>query len=846
MKYKFCLFYLILLIFAMTSLLRGQVLSGAGTKIDPYQIYDGADLRLMENYITNSTNTDSYFALQNDIDLSAYSNWKPLTENGVPNTSSYYHLDGQSYTISGMTIDTTITSGADVYLGLFYGNGGSTGTAPIDPQIKDLIMSDCHIDVDGVFNGTNLHIGILVGSGNGGGNIDTSKVTRIYVDSTCTITTSSGYYRQYIGGVIGYGEGDKIYSEVQMDINVTAGTYTYVGGVIGNRNAGDVTNQLGWNGKIVRTGVSAGLFHIIGGISASGGYDQYNDCFSIGKFGDMTSTYEGAIFGRVWNMPLYNSYADLDSLGVNGTSNSGYVAGNFDNMNVNPGISNVFYTKRNKGVVSTANYFTVQSASNWDTVGTRQPIDSIKSQNFLETTHGWDFTDVWIIGIRFNGRPYLQWMDELIPNEQQTIQITAPIDNDIYFTGDSVTVEWLQDYSDTVTIRRGYYAASTYFWLDIDTVFNALQTITHFPNPSEVWRIRITAVKDGTETLIYDEIRAIILDSDALTIESVSPLEASVTLTVAKGDVLDSLNFYVGADTNSMFYLGKSAVGNPLDTYMFAYPDNFYASGTYYYKVTNDVDTSSYINLEEPIKLLGIPKSQSTSICYYNKGTFNIGINRMHDAGCGWVSNMTYYYHNFLFQTEKNLASGEDSLSWGYKTRVCDRECRIDPACKLANCTNAYNNWYTNIYDTLTSINDSTQTRYINELSLPSPFTMGSRTFYKHSVWIMCNDLQTGEDSIIVRQLPNDDAQSILRLVKYNIPNDNDTLFTDGTSAGKIRALTELDEPKFVIYRDTYDGWSYFDAPKTKGILKQDIYETIGNIVYTKNSFRGIHPKIIK
>lgn len=580
--------------------------------------------------------------------------------------------------------------------------------------------------------------------------------------------------------------------------------------------------------------------------------DTLRNCFSIGKFGER-NYYRGGILGHNWRSKITNSYSDIDSMGGN-IEVSGYITGHLDDIQSGEtNQENVFFTKRNSGVLSSKMYFHGESASNWDTVGTHQLIDSIKSQSFLEAA-GWDFTNIWRIGSRLNGRPYFQWMDELLPSPiVQEITITAPADGSIFEHTDSTLVTWTSVESDTVIVKYGYYVGhpfNSYTWVSLnDTVKGGLSSMMHLSHylgtDRDDARLRVIAYLNGESTDVYDEIQFKVVSGSQLEINSTVVNGREVTLNTDAGSIIDTVVFYVGNDTTSMSYLGKSVAISPNGNYTYTLPDGFYTSGSYFYKVTNNADTSSYVDLEEPLVGLGIPKSHRTNICWYNRGTSNIGINREHDGGCRWVGSYTFYFHNFLFNTE--VSNGKDTLFWVYKTRECQHSCRIDPLCKFANCTNAYNDYYVNVYDTLTSTNDSIKTNMISELSYATPYEYGNRRYYKRFNKIYYDNLITNQDSILIRELPADDYwNATLRFIQYNIPNDLDTLYTDGTSSGRTRALTELNEPKLMLYRDEYFGWSYIDAPKKIDALIQDIYQTAGAITFYKDFFRGIHPKITK
>lgn len=115
---------------------------GNGTTDDPYQIATAQQLDAVREHL------DAHFVLTNDIDLSGYDNWEPIGNDKAAFTGS---LDGQSYTISNLTIDAD--SQSNRFIGLF----GCTGAS-----FSNVILEDVDIDID-TSNYAFYHIGALAG-----------------------------------------------------------------------------------------------------------------------------------------------------------------------------------------------------------------------------------------------------------------------------------------------------------------------------------------------------------------------------------------------------------------------------------------------------------------------------------------------------------------------------------------------------------------------------------------------------------------------------------------------------------------------------------------------------------
>ena len=146
--------------------------------------------------------------LMNDIDLSVYPNWSPIGTLNM-NWSDVSRpfsgvFDGQNHTISNLTC-TSVTNG---YAGLF-GN--------FDGTVQNLILRDAQITVEGLqaaavvcenYKGQVLNCAMIGGSVKGkgvaGGVVCYNRGTVENCYATGDVTSLSGSWICYVGGVVGY------------------------------------------------------------------------------------------------------------------------------------------------------------------------------------------------------------------------------------------------------------------------------------------------------------------------------------------------------------------------------------------------------------------------------------------------------------------------------------------------------------------------------------------------------------------------------------------------------------------------------------------------------------------
>ena len=814
MKSAKILYFILLLIALITLETKGQSLSGSGTSADPYLIYDADDLRDMDNY--NLGNEDLYFSIEQDLDLSSYPNWTPLY-------SGYDFkcvLRGNNHIISNMNISDNTTSGTNRY-GLIWNMNITNGHS--EANIHNIIFSNCSIVIE------KGYVGFVTGKCGGADFIE-----YIYVDSTCVIDVgANGDDASYVGSIVGYsGHPKYCYSEATIVISRSS----YVGGITGTTGADII--ECGFDGKIIiddSQGVVGGYFGGIVGEHSGTGYN-IKDCFVLGRYSSMPNAYFGGQEGRNYNAKNTTSYSCFDSVGTSFYYNGGDIIGLWNEILNNDygtgySINDVFFVKKLNG------YYARKSDSEAiqpnDTNGTQITLEQLKDTTFL-SSHNWDFVNTWIVGERFNGKPYLQWMDNLVPPpNNKMIRIIEPSENDNFSLGDSITVRFESEKIDSVLVNGDTVIVAS---LALDTTVTKV-----YGTPSGTFPIVVKELNG----IKQDSISVNIIGDTQLSIDTAKVVNRIATITCTNSLHLDSLRFYVGLDTNNMQYLGEGIITSLSQDYSFPLPNNFYVSGNYWYKVLRDVDTSTSIKSNGEIKFMGIPKAPS-GICWYNKDRSLVGIDRLYDAGCGWVNNITYGYYNYLLRTD--LINTTDSLFWKYRYKSCTIEDRQNPATNIY-CNNAAIDYKVFTKDTTYGNIDSAVVLHMSEFNEVAPFTYGNRRYYLYNGAIYADDLVHNIDSILVKRFDKDylNEESVaMSILRYEVPNHNDTLRTDGTLSGRRRALTKLKHPFFILTQEN-NGWSYYaDVPDTTYSLIQDKYQATGKVNFYRSQFRGVHPKATK
>ncbi len=224
---------------------------GNGTKLDPYQIETANELNKIRNYL------DSYFILNNNINLSYYSNWNPLgTFTGT--------LNGNGYSITDLNIDTVEDN-----VGLF--------------NILNDGAEIFNLNIEGNVSG-GRSVGMIVGRNDG------------TIENCSVLGTLSG--DEYVGGIGGYNEGFIKQCKNSASVSGNDG----VGGISGRNRKGTIENSYS-TGQISGTNDVGGLV----GFAASG---TIINSYSTGLVSG--NNYVGGLVGD-FGTKTYNSYWDIET-----------------------------------------------------------------------------------------------------------------------------------------------------------------------------------------------------------------------------------------------------------------------------------------------------------------------------------------------------------------------------------------------------------------------------------------------------------------------------------------------------------------------------------------------------
>lgn len=283
----------------------GTVANGAFTlNISGVNIITNADqlayLAQQVNAGASGWSTASY-KLGNDINVSSYSNWKPI---GNPDFTFDGIFDGGGHTISNLRINTIDAT-------RFYGLFGDVANG----ILKNVGLSGVSINVTSAANG--LYVGGL--AGNTDGTIENCFVTGAIAG---TVTHTSAHF----GGLAGrnyYGTVQNCYSTATVSVT-GAGSYS-VGGLAGNDAQGRISNCY-WLSTATANGIGTGLpgtgncnftgtntlaaVVTVGGTNTSSLLDALNAWLNNKARTDLHTWIPSGsypVFGPLWTPPTYTA-----------------------------------------------------------------------------------------------------------------------------------------------------------------------------------------------------------------------------------------------------------------------------------------------------------------------------------------------------------------------------------------------------------------------------------------------------------------------------------------------------------------------------------------------------------
>lgn len=363
--------------------------SGTGMEEDPYVILTA------EQFSNIRKSADSYFILQNDIDLSAYQEG----EGWMPIERFCGYLDGKGYAIKNLKINRPKSD----YQGLI-GNTYSNQLFDKVPEIKNLSLS-----------------GEIIGKKSVGGFIGTNNDVNIY---KCSY---SGSVRgtENVGAIVGYmatsfsaSEADRLsiqecYSSANVISGGTAGGLLGLGSyavVSDSYFAGSVTAEYGFIGGIIggAYGWNQGQ-----GPSAKFGKCLVDNCYNVGK---INGGYKiGGIAGCANLTVITNSYNLGNIVNENEVGFTGSIVGSCINASVSGCVAinkelsgntafriagekqdatNIENNYALSTMLVNGNAVTENGAQSMN--GLNKTLAELGKQSTYEAL-GWDFNDTWIL-----------------------------------------------------------------------------------------------------------------------------------------------------------------------------------------------------------------------------------------------------------------------------------------------------------------------------------------------------------------------------------------------------------------------------------------------------------------
>lgn len=272
-----------------------STLSGSGTASDPYQIVTAAQLTAFAAAVDGgNTYAGQYVALGASIDLSGIDSWNPIgTEEGAAVFQGTF--DGRGYTISGLTINASVTAG-DSYHGLFSVLGSSA-------VVRNLNLAGADVHVENTSG--KAYAGALAGATTKPATSAHSVIgTRIDV---CSATGSvsaltSGDALVYAGGMIGFGQIGTAITNCWTDVNVSAvanntNKNSMAGGIIGSSgNYAVVANCAAFGNVYAASPISTNFGGMAGGLVGMMAGKQYTSYAA----GDITIANGGLAKDHHW------------------------------------------------------------------------------------------------------------------------------------------------------------------------------------------------------------------------------------------------------------------------------------------------------------------------------------------------------------------------------------------------------------------------------------------------------------------------------------------------------------------------------------------------------------------
>jgi len=315
-------------------------MTGSGTELDPYIIYDVTDLQNIQNA------DDAYYELGNNIDASATRAWnwnagRGIYEGFTPISSFGGQLDGKLYSVNGLYMNTT--SG---YTGFVQGITGSAVIQNIYFPDVDITVntSDLYLRVGAVAGYIEGELAscvyasgtvsvtwaapqaILNGVGGLIGRSMTGTIRRCWADVDVTFTETRGYTTICAGGLVGYHSNSFpiVDSFARGNVSIYP-TYTAIassaGGIVGRVYEADVIRSYS-TGVPYGTGTPGRIGGAVGSTYRSTCTAVYWDKETSGTSYSACGT--GKTTAEMKTQSTFSGY-DFDTIwGITSNANNGY------------------------------------------------------------------------------------------------------------------------------------------------------------------------------------------------------------------------------------------------------------------------------------------------------------------------------------------------------------------------------------------------------------------------------------------------------------------------------------------------------------------------------------------
>jgi hypothetical protein len=398
-------------------------ISGSGTLIDPYVLYDAQDVDSIRYLGINN----KYFELANDIDLSSISEFAPIPNDNNPGVFS---LEGNGHTLYGLKQTEGVYSGSQQSYSIGMFSGKTAGTF----KINNLVIDNFRVNKTTITNitATYFSAALLVSFFSA----TEIQLTNIIVkNSSLRFSNNPSTFPalSYLGLIVGRANATSVAGKlsyvrnclVEYDTIYYSSTFQpnsghFIGGIAGTSPNGSGTIPFEYNasrynyfysrtGSTLRKNVGGGLIGDISSPSSSFNYNYSHSNKADFGNGGAPNNYPwgfGGIFG-------YTGANNIHSFNQNYAANNECLGANQ---------SGGFYSEDNstttaQSIDSTLNFCDITSFAEPNTVYgsvryTASQYPSAKTSALLKdinTFIGWDFTNTWSIDSTQNsGYPYLK------------------------------------------------------------------------------------------------------------------------------------------------------------------------------------------------------------------------------------------------------------------------------------------------------------------------------------------------------------------------------------------------------------------------------------------------------